>query len=73
MFPDAPPAVIRRAVYANYYVENGHLKIRNKGRTREAPQYLSRTLRGDIPEEIQRPRGDRPPPEVGRARRHVHF
>ena len=77
MFPDASPDVIRRAVYADYYVDtraNGQvvLKIRGRGRAREVPHYLMRTLRGDIPEEIQHPRGDHPPPEV-RARRRAHF
>ena len=59
MFPHAPPLILRQAVYGGHYVNLdgrfvGHL-----------PNYLKNTLRdARVAEELVRPRGDHPPPDV---------
>ena len=69
MFPDAPPLLIRQAVYGGHYIKaNGEFVGR-------LPKYLTNTLRdARVAEELVRPRGDVPPPSVSaRVRRNLGF
>ena len=70
-FPDAPPLILRQAVYGGHYV---NLDGRFVGKL---PGYLKNTLRdARVAEELVRPRGDVPPPNEPvhtRVRRNLGF